>query len=139
MTMGFRRELIFLVGIGLDRNPMDWVFNSFPGILACGVQNKLKRLFDEFEDLVFGLDVIRREILRDLSVLGLALGELSRCLELLRKLKCRVPIKEKTFSDGAFRAELEVKRRVDCLCRYELIHRDAFKVLWKEPRRCIMR
>ena len=98
------------------------------------MQNKLKHLFGEFTYLGFGLDVIRREILRVPSVLGLALGELSRCLELLRKVKCRVPIKEKTFSDGVFRAELEVKRRVDCLCRYGLIHRDAFKVLWKLER-----
>ncbi|XP_057514705.1 LOW QUALITY PROTEIN: transcription termination factor MTERF15, mitochondrial [Actinidia eriantha] len=131
---GICERIDFLVGIGIDRNRIDWVFNSFPGILACEVQNKLMRLFGEFEDLGFSLDVVRREILRDPSVLGLELGELSRCLVLLRNLKCRVPIKEKIFSDGAFRAGLEVKRRVDRLYSYGLIRRDAFKVLWKEPR-----
>ncbi|GFS40348.1 mitochondrial transcription termination factor family protein [Actinidia rufa] len=131
---GICERIDFLVGIGIDRNRIDRVFNSFPGILACGVQNKLMRLVGEFEDLGFSLDVVRREILRDPSVLGLELGELSRCLELLRNLKCRVPIKQKIFSDGAFRAGLEVKRRVDCLNSYGLIRRDAFKVLWKEPR-----
>ncbi|CAL5445011.1 unnamed protein product [Camellia sinensis] len=124
----------FLMGIGIDMNRIDWIFSLFPGILKCGVQNKLKPLFDEFENLGFSLDVVRREILRDPTVLGLELGELSRCLELLRTLKCRIPIKERIYSEGTFRAGLEVKRRVDCLCRYGLIRRDAFKVLWKEPR-----
>ncbi|KAL6977729.1 hypothetical protein U1Q18_026518 [Sarracenia purpurea var. burkii] len=131
---GIRERIEFLVGNGIDRNQIDWIFNLFPGILVHGVQNKLKPLFDEFKELGFSLDVVRREILRDPSVLGLELGELYRCLELLRNLKCRVPIKERIYSEGAFRAGLEVKRRVDCLCRYGLIRRDAFKILHKEPR-----
>ncbi|KAH7848792.1 hypothetical protein Vadar_008037 [Vaccinium darrowii] len=129
-----RERIEFLVGIGIDRKHIDRIFNFFPGILVCGVRNKLKPLFKEFEELGFTVDVARREILRDPCVLGLELGELSRCLELLKNLKCRVPINEKIYRDGAFRAGIEVKRRIDCLCRYGLIRRDAFKVLWKEPR-----
>ncbi|KAL6995054.1 hypothetical protein U1Q18_005188, partial [Sarracenia purpurea var. burkii] len=113
-----RERIEFLVGNGIDRNQIDWIFNLFPDILVHGVENKLKLLFDELKELGFSLDVVRREILRDPSVLGLELGELYRCLELLRNLKCRVPIKERIYSERAFRAGLEVKRRVDCLCRY---------------------
>ncbi|KAH7856316.1 hypothetical protein Vadar_021155 [Vaccinium darrowii] len=51
-----------------------------------------------------------------------------------RNLKCQVPINEKIYSEGAFRAKIEVKRWINCLCRYGLMHRDAFKVLRKEPR-----
>ncbi|XP_052179675.1 transcription termination factor MTERF15, mitochondrial [Diospyros lotus] len=131
---GIRDRIEFLVGTGIDKNQIDWVFNVFPRILACGVQTKLKPLFDEFEDLGFSLDVVRREILRDPGVLGLELGELSRCVGLLRTLKCRVVIKEKIHRDGSFRAGIEVKRKVDCLCRYGLIRGDAFKILRREPR-----
>ncbi|KAF7151648.1 hypothetical protein RHSIM_Rhsim02G0022600 [Rhododendron simsii] len=131
---GLGERIEFWVGIGFDTKQIDRIFNLFPGILVFGVGNKLKPLFKEFEELGFNLDATRREVVRDPSVLRLELGELSRCLELLGSLKCRVPIKEKIYSEGAFRAGIEVKRRVDCLCRYGLIRRDAFKVLWKEPR-----
>lgn len=131
---GLGERIQFWVGIGFDTKQIDRIFNLFPGILVFGVGNKLKPLFKEFEELGFTLDATRREVVRDPSVLRLELGELSRCLELLGSLKCRVPIKEKIYSEGAFRAGIEVKRRVDCLCRYGLIRRDAFKVLWKEPR-----
>ncbi|KAF7135541.1 hypothetical protein RHSIM_Rhsim08G0143700 [Rhododendron simsii] len=117
---GLGERIEFWVGIGFDTKQIDRIFNLFPGILVFGVGNKLKPLFKEFEDLGFTLDAARREVVRDLSVLG--------------SLKCRVPIKEKIYSEGAFRAGIEVKRMVDCLCRYGLIRRDAFKVLWKEPR-----
>ncbi|KAG5536429.1 hypothetical protein RHGRI_024008 [Rhododendron griersonianum] len=121
---GLGERIQFWVGIGFDTKQIDRIFNLFPSILV----------FGEFEELGFTLDATRREVVRDPSVLRLELGELSRCLELLGSLKCRVPIKEKIYSEGAFRAGIEVKRRVDCLCRYGLIRRDAFKVLWKEPR-----
>ncbi|KAF9619802.1 hypothetical protein IFM89_009324 [Coptis chinensis] len=56
-------------------------------------------------------------------------GELSRCLELLKGLKCRVPIEEKILEKGHFRAGFEVKRRVDCLCKHGMILREAFKIV----------
>ncbi|XP_059642220.1 transcription termination factor MTERF15, mitochondrial [Cornus florida] len=127
-------KIEFLVGFGMNKSQIDRTFNSFPGILRFGVENKLKALFGEFKDLGFSNDVVRKEIIRDPRVLGLELGEFSRCLQMLRTLKCRVPIKERIFSEGAFRAGFEVKLRIDCLCRHGLIYRDAFKVLWKEPR-----
>ncbi|KAL0442073.1 UNVERIFIED_CONTAM: Transcription termination factor MT, mitochondrial [Sesamum radiatum] len=53
---------------------------------------------------------------------------------MLRSLKCRVVIKENIFRDGEFRAGYKVKLRIDCLRKHGLTHRDAYKVLWKEPR-----
>lgn len=131
---GIREKVEFLEGIGFDKNQIDQIFSLVPHVLTYGVENKMKPLFDEFWDMGFRSNVVRREILRDPNILGLERGELLRCLQLLSSLKCRVPIREKIHGDGAFRAGLEVKRRVDCLCRYGLIRRDAFKVLWKEPR-----
>lgn len=124
----------FLLGIGIPRNGIDRFYYSFPGVLGFGVENRLKPLFDEFANLGFSMDLVRREIVREPRILGMELGELWRCLELLRTLKCRVGIKEKIFSEGAFRAGFQVKVRVDCLSKHGLIRRDAFTVLWKEPR-----
>lgn len=128
------RRTEFLVGIGISKDVIEWVFNWFPGILGFGVEDKLKPLLEEFQNLGFSRDEIREEILREPRILGMELGELSRCFQLLRSLKCREPIKEKIFNGGAFRAGFEVKLRVDCLCKHGLIRREAFKVLWKEPR-----
>ncbi|XP_030535500.1 transcription termination factor MTERF15, mitochondrial [Rhodamnia argentea] len=124
----------FLEGIGISKAAMDRVFCTFPGIMGLSVEDRLKPLMREFRHLGFDKGVARDEILREPRVLGMELGELSRCLELLRTLKCREPIKEKIFRGGEFRAGFEVKLRLDCLCRHGLIRRDAFKVLWKEPR-----
>ncbi|EYU43494.1 hypothetical protein MIMGU_mgv1a024672mg, partial [Erythranthe guttata] len=46
----------------------------------------------------------------------------------------RAAIKDQIFRNGEFRAGYEAKLRIDCLRKHELIHRDAFTVLWKEPR-----
>ncbi|KAG5536428.1 hypothetical protein RHGRI_024008 [Rhododendron griersonianum] len=99
---GLGERIQFWVGIGFDTKQIDRIFNLFPSILV----------FGEFEELGFTLDATRREVVRDPSVLRLELGELSRCLELLGSLKCRVPIKEKIYSEGAFRAGIEVKPRL---------------------------
>lgn len=131
------KRVEFLVGFGIPRNWIDWVLCCFPGVLGFGVEDRLKPLLCEFKDFGFGKDVIRREIVREPRVLGMELGEVSRCLEWLRTLKCREPIKEKIFSIGEFRAGFEVKLRVDCLCKHGLIRREAFEVLWKEPRSII--
>ncbi|KAL0355309.1 UNVERIFIED_CONTAM: Transcription termination factor MT, mitochondrial [Sesamum radiatum] len=129
-----RATVDFLMGIGIQRREIDRVFGLFPGVLAFGVDNRLKPLVDEFEDLGFSSSEIRREVLRDPKVLGLENGELSQCLEMLRSLKCRVVIKENIFRDGEFRAGYKVKLRIDCLRKHGLTYRDAFTVLWKEPR-----
>ena len=128
------RRIEFLMVIGIPRNELDRVFRSFPSVLRFGVEDRLKPLLSEFGGLGFSEDLIRKEIVGQPRILGMELGELSRCLELLRTLKCREPIKEKIFIKGAFRAGFEVKLRVDCLCKHGLIRREAFKVLWKEPR-----
>lgn len=129
-----RDKINFLEGIGIQRNGIDWIFGKFPGVLGFGLENRLKPLLHEFMDLSCSLVEVKKEIVRDPKVLGLEVGELSQCLRMIRSLKCRISVKEKIFCDGAFRAGYEVKLRVDCLCKYGLIRRDAFTVLWKEPR-----
>ncbi|KFK41857.1 hypothetical protein AALP_AA2G180000 [Arabis alpina] len=129
-----RRKIEFLIGIGIDREDIERFFHIFPEVLGIGTETRLKPLLDEFKKMGFSKDEIKKEIGREPRVLGLELGELSRCLELLNALKCREVIRVGILSEGAFRAGFEVKLRVDCLCKYGLIRRDAFKVVWKEPR-----
>lgn len=129
-----RMKIQFLLGIGIPENAICGIFHSLPGILGFATEYRLKPLLDEFVKLGFSENVIRREIYREPQILGMRLGEMSRCLEFLETLKCRVPIKEKIFSKGELRAGFEVKLRVDCLCSYGLTRREAFEVLWKEPR-----
>ncbi|XP_073130981.1 transcription termination factor MTERF15, mitochondrial-like isoform X2 [Henckelia pumila] len=124
----------FLMGIGVRKKEIDRIICLFPGILGYGVENRLKPLFDEFDDLGFSLSEVKREVLRDPVVLELENGELTRCMELLRSLKCRMAIKERIFRSGEFRAGYEVKLRISCLREHGLTYRDAFGVLWKEPR-----
>ncbi|CAA2975167.1 transcription termination factor MTERF15, mitochondrial [Olea europaea subsp. europaea] len=129
-----RGKTEFLIRLGIQKKEIDQVVCSFPGILAFGVENRLKPLIDEFEDLGYSLSEVRREVIRDPRILGLENGEFSQCLKLLKSLRCRLPIKENIFRHGAFRAGYEVKIRVDCLRKHGLIYREAFTVLWKEPR-----
>lgn len=129
-----RYKMKFLVDIGMENRDLDRICTLFPNFIGLEVRTRLKPLFDEFKDLGFNLDVVRKEILRDPMVLGLEVGELSQCLEMLRSLKCRFPIIDSIFRDGVFRAGFEVKMKVDCLRRHGLTYRDAFTVLWKEPR-----
>lgn len=124
----------FLMGIGLCRGEIDRVIRLVPRVLEFGVEKRLKPLLDEFLDLGFSLSDVRREVVTEPQVLGLENGELSHCLEMLRSLKCRLAIKESIFGDGEFKAGYRVKLRVDCLRKHGLIYRDAFTVLWKEPR-----
>ncbi|PWA58890.1 transcription termination factor [Artemisia annua] len=124
----------FFLGLGIHRSKIDSLVYSYPGVLGFGVENKLKPLVCEFTDMGFRPNEIREEILRNPKVLGSEVGELSKCLRMLNSLKCRVPVKEKIFSEGAFRASYEVKLRVDCLHRHGLVYRDVFSILWREPR-----
>lgn len=130
----FRDKVEFLTGIGICGSDIDRLIGLFPSVLAFGMDTRLKPLLDEFVDLGFSLTDVRREVVREPKVLGLENGELSQCLEMLRSLKCRVAIKENIFRDGEFRAGYRVKLRVDCLRKSGLTYRDAFTVLWKEPR-----
>ncbi|XP_071703288.1 transcription termination factor MTERF15, mitochondrial-like [Rutidosis leptorrhynchoides] len=127
-------KIEFLLGIGIHRSKIDSLIYSFPGILGFGVKNKLKPLISEFTEMGFRPNEIREEIIRNPRILSSELGELSKCLRLLNSLKCRVPIKEKIFKEGAFRASYEVKLRIDCLHKHGLAYRDAFSILWREPR-----
>ncbi|KAK1407363.1 hypothetical protein QVD17_38977 [Tagetes erecta] len=124
----------FLLGIGIYRSKINSVIQNFPGILGFGVENKLKPLVCEFVEMGFKPNEIRDEIVRNPKILESEVGELTKCLRMLNSLKCRVPVKEKIFSDGAFRASYKVKLRIDCLHKHGLLYRDAFSVLWREPR-----
>ncbi|CAA7043217.1 unnamed protein product [Microthlaspi erraticum] len=87
-------------------------------------------------EFLIGINIPRENIERFFHIFPeiLGIGELSRCLELIKTLKCREVIRVSILSEGLFRAGFQVKLRIDCLCRYGLIHRDAFKVVWREPR-----
>ncbi|EEF47740.1 transcription termination factor MTERF15, mitochondrial [Ricinus communis] len=124
----------FLMRTGIPKDEVESIFSSFPLALGFGIKNRLMPLIDEFEGLGFSRELVIKEIKKEPQILGMELGELSRCLDLLNSLKCREPIKLKILSDGAFRAGFEVKLKVDYLCKHGLIRREAFKVLWKEPR-----
>ncbi|KAF9624533.1 hypothetical protein IFM89_011707 [Coptis chinensis] len=124
----------FLKGLRISWREIDGICYSFPLVLGLGVEKRLKPLFKEFGSLGFDGNVVRNEIIVNPEILGMEVGELSRCLELLKGLKCRAPIEEKILEKGYFRAGFEVKRRVDCLCRHGMILREAFKVVQREPR-----
>lgn len=132
-----QRRIDFLMGIGISRDGIDWILYRFPTVLGFGIQDRLNPLISEFQDLGFGQDLIAKEVIREPKILGMEPGEISWCLEFLSTLRCRVAIKEKIFCEGSFRAGFEVKLRVDCLCSHGMIRREAFEVLWKEPRSMI--
>lgn len=130
-----RRKVEFLVSIiDIPRSDIERFFHIFPEILGFSIDSKLKPLLDEFIKIGFSKDEIKKEIFREPRVLGLELGELPRCLDLIKTLKCRQVIRDEILKEGLFRAGFEAKLRVDCLCEHGLIRRDAFKVVWKEPR-----
>ncbi|CAL0305310.1 unnamed protein product [Lupinus luteus] len=125
----------FLVEFGIPRDEIDGVVRYYPRVLGFGVEDRLKPLIHELRGLGFLGREVRKEIVRDPRILGMEVGEFSRCLQLLNSLKCREAIKERIIGEGGMlRACFEVKLRVDCLCGHGLIRRDALKVLWKEPR-----
>ncbi|GAB4845363.1 hypothetical protein Ancab_038771 [Ancistrocladus abbreviatus] len=132
-----RKRVDFLKLVGLERSDINEIYSTFPGILGFGVEDRLKPLLDEFSQLGVSRRLLRQEIVREPRVLSLVLGELSRCVELLNKIKCREPIRQRIFSEGKLKAGFAVKLRVDCLCSYGMIHRDALNVLKREPRAII--
>lgn len=125
----------FLVELGVPRGEIDRVVRCYPRVLGFGVENRLKPLIQELRGLGFSRREVSAEIAREPRILGMEIGESSRCLRLLESLKCREAIKERIFGEGGLlKACFGVKLRVDCLCGHGLIRRDALKVLWKEPR-----
>lgn len=134
-SIDISRKIDILKGAGLKRNEIDKVCCKFPGFLAFSFEGRLRLLFEELRDLGFTGNEVREAVLYDPKLLlGMEVGELSRCVELLNSLKCRPAIKEKILRKGLLRAGINLKLRVDCLCQHGLIHRDAFKVLYVEPR-----
>ncbi|ERM95245.1 transcription termination factor MTERF15, mitochondrial [Amborella trichopoda] len=128
-------ELDYLMGLGLSKGQLDEVLYEFPDILGLGVDARLKPLVSELERLGFQGDKCQKAIMDDPRVFGMEIGgELSRCFNLLKNLKCRPLIKARILDHGAIRACVRVKTRVDCLCKHGLNHREAFKLLEREPR-----
>ncbi|KAL3016124.1 hypothetical protein AAZX31_06G195200 [Glycine max] len=124
----------FLIECGIPRDEIDIAVGLFPRVLGIGVEDQLRSLVREIRELGFTNREIRGEISRDPRILGMEIGEFSRCLRLLESLKCREVIKESIMDSGLVRTCFEEKLRVDCLCGYNLTLNDALKVLWKEPR-----
>ncbi|CAO2812904.1 unnamed protein product [Amaranthus hypochondriacus] len=129
-----KKRINYWVFLGFKRDAIDKIYSSFPRVLGFQVENRLKPLLNEFLDMGFQKELILQEIIREPRILSMELGELRQCVELIKRLKCRESIKEKIFGDGEFKAGFDVKTRVDCLCRYGLIRRDALNILKREPR-----
>lgn len=132
-----QKRMDFWSLVGIQRETIDRIYYSFPGVLGYTVENRLKPLLDEFFVMGFDWHSVKQEIVKEPRILSLELGELRTCLELLKKLKCRMPIKEEIFSQGEFQAGLAVKLRVDRLHRYGFTRRDALNILKREPRAII--
>ncbi|KAH7673376.1 Transcription termination factor mitochondrial/chloroplastic protein [Dioscorea alata] len=125
----------FLKVFGLKNAEIDHICHSYPDFLAFSIENRLKPLFEEFRDLGFSRNEVRKVLIKNPKLLlGMEVGELSRCVDLIKSLKCRMAIKLKILSKGPLNAAIDAKLRVDCLCRHGLTRRDAFKVLAVEPR-----
>lgn len=124
----------FLIQFGIPRDQIDQIVRLFPRVLGFGVEDRLRPLISEIKGLGFSGRALRNDISRDPRILGMEIGEFSRCLRLLESLKCRETIKERIMVLGLVRACFEVKLRVDCLCGHGLTRSEALKVLWKEPR-----
>lgn len=108
---------------------------SYPEFLAFSIDGKLRPLFSELSDLGFDRIEVRKLLIQEPRlILGMQLGELSYCLNLVEGLKCRSPIKERILARGRLCAAVNVKIRIDLLCNHGLIRRDAFKILHVEPR-----
>ncbi|KAM0937503.1 putative transcription regulator mTERF family [Dioscorea sansibarensis] len=134
-SMHVSDKVEFLKGFGLKSTEIDRICHSYPDFLAFGIENGLKPLFEEFRDLRFSRNEIQKVLMKNPKLLlGMEVGELSRCVDLIKNLKCRMAIKLKILSKGSLSAAIDVKIRVQCLCRHGLIRRDVFKVLAVEPR-----
>ncbi|CAA7043220.1 unnamed protein product [Microthlaspi erraticum] len=120
-----------LKGLGFCDSTVSKILTAFPGVIAVN-EIEIRRKIE----FLIGINIHRDNIERFFHIFPeiLGIGELSRCLELIKTLKCREVIRVSILSEGLFRAGFQVKLRIDCLCRYGLIHRDAFKVVWREPR-----
>lgn len=134
-SAGINRRVGFLKEIGCSEEEIDRIVCSFPGFLALSSEGRLQPLLEDLRELNLEDDEVRRSLLENpRALLTMEAGELPRCVELLMSLKCRLPIKDRILCEGPVLAGVRVKLRVDLLCRHGLIRRDAFKVLWKEPR-----
>ncbi|KAK1317539.1 hypothetical protein QJS10_CPA05g01753 [Acorus calamus] len=127
-------KIEFLKDLGFEKHEIDQILHSFPAIASIDVEDRLRPLSDEFHELGFSSNEVREAVIHNPRLLGVEAGELAKCVELLKRLKCRSAIKKKILSKGSLNAVMETKLRIDCLCGYGLIRRDAFRVLWFEPR-----
>lgn len=134
-SAGFRKKIDFLKYIGLSSREIDQILFSCSEFLELSFEGRLKPLLDELHKMNFSHAEIRAAIHENPKpFLRLVPGELSRCIELLDSLRCRHPIKERILNMGYLRASINVKLRIECLHKHGLILRDAFKVLYVEPR-----
>ncbi|XP_074278679.1 transcription termination factor MTERF15, mitochondrial [Silene latifolia] len=134
---GLKEKIEFWSLQEIEREDIDKIYYLFPIVLEYGIDNRLKPLLNELMNLGFGRRLVREAIIREPRILCFEVGEVRWYLEVLRKLRCRDSIKEKIFENGEFKAAFAVKLRIDCLCKYGLIRRDALNILKREPRAII--
>ena len=61
-------------------------------------------------------------------------GDLSSCVSLLMNLRCRKPLQDKIYKEAIIEGSRRVKACLEYLTKQGLSHREAFKLLEKEPR-----
>lgn len=134
-TPSLALKIDYLKSIGLTGEDIDQVYSTFPALLAHSVEDKLKPLVTELESLGFTGHHLVKTIVYNPYVFSMKVGgELSRCVSLLKNLKCRKPLQDKIFKEGIITGSRRVKARLEYLTKQGLSHREAFKLLEKEPR-----
>ncbi|PKA53398.1 hypothetical protein AXF42_Ash012340 [Apostasia shenzhenica] len=133
----FKCRIDFLkevVGIKADEE-LNRICQSYPAFLAFSINTRLRPLFAELSELEFDRNEIRNFLIQNPRLLlDMEPGELSRCVNLLNGLKCRIAIKKRILARGRLPAAIDVKLRIDFLSSHGLTRRDAFKILHVEPR-----
>lgn len=134
-TPSLALKIEYLKSIGLTGEDIDQVYFTFPALLAHSIEDKLKPLVTELESLGFTGHHLVKTILHNPYVFSMKVGgELSRCVSLLKNLKCRKPLQDKIYKEGIIAGSRRVKARLEYLIKQGLSHREAFKLLEKEPR-----
>lgn len=134
-TESLASKIEYLKSIGLTGDDIDRVYSTFPALLAHSIEDKMKPLVTELESLGFTGHHLVKTIVRNPYVFSMKVGgELSRCVSLLNNLKCRKPLQDKILREGIITGSRRVKARLEYLTKQGLSHREAFKLLEKEPR-----
>ena len=127
-------KIEYLKSIGLIGEDIDNVYSTFHALLAHSIEDKLKPLVTELESLGFtGHHIVKTIVYNPYVFLMKVGGDLSSCVSLLMNLRCRKPLQDKIYKEGIIAGSRRVKERLEYLTKQGLSHREAFKLLEKEP------